>query len=58
MATTLKNREEKAMWAIIKLKKLTEAGFHGQITISINDGNIVQLETRQTEKPPVDSYKP
>lgn len=57
MAATLKTREEKAFWAISKVKKLAQEGFYGQIVINIQNGNVVQVETRQSEMPPVDSGK-
>ncbi len=57
MATALKSREQLATWAMIEIKNAAHEGFYGQLMISIQDGKVVFVETRQTKKPPVDSDK-
>lgn len=57
MGSTLNNRDERAAWAMVKMKKAAQDCLYGRMEIFFENGNVTHVEITRREKPPVDRDK-
>lgn len=57
MATPINIRDQRAAWAMVRMRKAVQDGLHGRMEIFFENGHVTHLQVITREKPPVDIEK-